>query len=130
MSLWLVLHLHRCIRLVSTRQAHELASLRRVSLLPEKKRLGLLYPFSSLEAHLSRQVDKSRFQLFQPDLEALESAERLFTPSPKHQIVYSSSAVRIDHMPELTQPEVKAEIRLFCCLKENCTQKHVSKIYL
>ncbi|XP_053482634.1 GTP-binding protein 8 isoform X2 [Ictalurus furcatus] len=106
MSLWLVLHLHRCIRLVSTRQAHELASLRRVSLLPEKKRLGLLYPFSILEAHLSRQVDKTRFQLFQPDLEALESAERLFTPSPKHQIVYSSSAVRIDHMPELTQPEV------------------------
>ncbi|XP_060785362.1 LOW QUALITY PROTEIN: GTP-binding protein 8 [Neoarius graeffei] len=106
MSLRALLHLHSCVRLVSRHQLHELASLRHVSLLPKKKRLGLLYPFSSLEAHLSRQVDKTKFQLFQPDLEALNCAERLFTPSPKHQIVNSSSAVRIDHMPELAQPEV------------------------
>ncbi|KAK3542878.1 hypothetical protein QTP70_006134 [Hemibagrus guttatus] len=95
-----------CVRLVSTRHAHELASLRQVSLLPERKRLGLLYPFSSLEEHLSRQVDKTPFHLFQPELGALECAERLFTPSPKHQILYSSSAVRTEHMPDLTQPEV------------------------
>ncbi|TSQ01561.1 GTP-binding protein 8 [Bagarius yarrelli] len=102
---WRIL-LHSCVRLTSTRQSHELASVRRVTLLPENKRLSLLYPFSSLEAHLSQQIDKTQFYLFQPDLEALEFAERFFTPSPKHQIVYSSSAVRLDHMPELTQPEV------------------------
>lgn len=111
MSLRTLLHLNSCVRLVSMHQLHEFASLRHVSLLPEKKRLGLLYPFSSLEAHLSRKVDKTQFQLFQPDLKALEYAERLFTPSPKHQIVYSSSAVRIDHMPELTQPEVRGKTR-------------------
>lgn len=123
------MHLHRCVRLVCTRQVHELASLRHVSLLPEKKRLGLMYPFSGLEAHLSRQVDKTRFQLFQPDLEALKLAERLFTPSPKHQIVYSSSAVRIDHMPELTQPEVRDKTRLFNLFKQNSTQKHIKLVY-
>ncbi|KAG7331579.1 hypothetical protein KOW79_005548 [Hemibagrus wyckioides] len=106
MSLRILLHVHSCVRLVSTRHAHELASLRQVSLLPENKRLGLLYPFSSLEAHLSRQIDKTPFHLFQPELGALQCAERLFTPSPKHQILYSSSAVHIDHMPDLTQPEV------------------------
>ncbi|KAM9487046.1 GTP-binding protein 8 isoform 1-T3 [Clarias gariepinus] len=106
MSLPNLLHVHKCTRLVHTHQVHALASLRRVSLLPEKKRLGLLDPFRSLESHLSPQVDKTRFKLFQPNLEAMEWAERLFTPSPKHQIVYSSSAVRIDHMPELSQPEV------------------------
>lgn len=110
MSLRILLHVHSCVRLVSTRHAHELASLRQVSLLPENKRLGLLYPFSSLEAHLSRQIDKTPFHLFQPELGALQCAERLFTPSPKHQILYSSSAVHIDHMPDLTQPEV----RYFC----------------
>lgn len=125
----LLLHLHRCVRLVPSRQVHELASLRRVSLLPEKRRLGLLYPFSSLEAHLSRQVDKTRFQLFQPDLEALEWAEKLFTPSPKHQIVYSSSAVRTDHMPELTQPEVRGNTRLFRCLKQNTSLIHMKYVY-
>ncbi|GAA6104818.1 GTP-binding protein 8 [Tachysurus ichikawai] len=106
MSLRILLHVRGGVRLVSTRQAHELASLRHVSMLPEEKRVGLLYPFSRLDSHLSRQVDKTRFYLFQPDLEDLERAERLFTPSHKHQIFYSSSAVRIDHVPEPTQPEV------------------------
>lgn len=107
MSLRILLHVRGGVRLVSTRQAHELASLRHVSMLPEEKRVGLLYPFSRLDSHLSRQVDKTRFYLFQPDLEDLERAERLFTPSHKHQIFYSSSAVRIDHVPEPTQPEVR-----------------------
>lgn len=119
MSLRALLPLHTCVRLVPSRQVHELASLRRVSVLPEKKRMRLLYPFSSLETYLSPQVDKTRFQLFQPNLEALEWAEKLFTPSTKHQIEYSSSAVRLDHMPELTQPEVRNKTRLFSCLKEN-----------
>lgn len=111
MSFRILLHMHSYVRLGSKRQAHELASLRRVALLPDNKRQGILYPFSSLEAHLSRQEDKTQFHLFQPDLEALVCAERLFTPSPKHQIVYSASAVRIDHMPKRTQPEVRGKTR-------------------
>ncbi|XP_072541385.1 GTP-binding protein 8 [Salminus brasiliensis] len=90
----------------SVRWSHQLASLRHVSLLSEKKRKGLLYPFSELEVHLSRHIDRTRFQLFQPSVEDLGHAEKLFTPSPKHHIDYSSSAVRTDHMPELAQPEV------------------------
>ncbi|KAL7866212.1 hypothetical protein SRHO_G00114590 [Serrasalmus rhombeus] len=91
---------------VSRRHAHQLASLSQAARLSEKKLKGLLYPFSDLEAHLSRQVDQRRFRLFQPNMEDLERAEKLFTPSPKHHILYSTSAVRAEHMPELAQPEV------------------------
>ncbi|XP_015464105.2 GTP-binding protein 8 [Astyanax mexicanus] len=91
---------------LSMRCSHQLATMRHASLLPEKKRQRLLFPFSELEAHLSRQIDRAKFELFQPTVEDLRQAEKLFTPSPKHHIMYSSSAVRTDHLPELTQPEV------------------------
>lgn len=91
---------------LSMRRSHQLATMRHASLLPEKRRQRLLFPFSELEAHLSRQIDRAKFQLFQPTVEHLGQAEKLFTPSPKHHIMYSSSAVRTDHLPELTQPEV------------------------
>lgn len=98
--------LHSLVGTGVVRQVHELASIRSVCLLPEKKRTVLLHPYSHLETHLSRQVDQAQFKLFQPDIEALRKAEKLFTPTPKHQIMYFSSAVRRDHIPELTQPEV------------------------
>ncbi|XP_062862698.1 GTP-binding protein 8 [Trichomycterus rosablanca] len=101
-----LLHLSSSVGFGIVRQVHELASLRRACLLPAKQRLQLLYPYSQLEVHLSRQVDKVRFKLFQPNVEDLGQAEKLFTPSSKHQIIYSTSAVRIDHVPELLQPEV------------------------
>ncbi|XP_063070617.1 GTP-binding protein 8 [Engraulis encrasicolus] len=86
--------------------AQRLASLQQVSTLPDKKRQGVLFPFSSLEGHLDRAIDRSDFQLFQPSEGDLRHAERLFTPSAKHQILYTSSAVRVDHAPDAQQPEV------------------------
>ncbi|KAI4885923.1 hypothetical protein NFI96_030893 [Prochilodus magdalenae] len=105
-STGMLLRFQTGIGAASIRQAHHLSSLRHAAQLSERKRKSLLYPFNDLEAHVSRQVDQQRFQLFQPNMEDLEHAERLFTPSPKHHIGYSTSAVRTDHMPELTQPEV------------------------
>ncbi|XP_076857567.1 GTP-binding protein 8 isoform X2 [Brachyhypopomus gauderio] len=100
------LHLQTNVGRISVRKLHHLASLSKASLLPENKRKGLLYPFSDLETHLSRQVDKETFHVFQPSVEDLVQAEKLFTPSANHQILFFSSAVRIDHLPKLTQPEV------------------------
>uniref|UniRef100_A0A8C1VQ98 GTP-binding protein 8 n=1 Tax=Cyprinus carpio TaxID=7962 RepID=A0A8C1VQ98_CYPCA len=77
-----------------------------VCVLPEKRRQALLYPFNSLEEHLSSQVRQEEFKTFNPSLEELRQAETLFTPSSKHSIDCSSSAVRLDHVPLLKHPEV------------------------
>ncbi|XP_036427859.1 GTP-binding protein 8 isoform X1 [Colossoma macropomum] len=111
MSARVLLRFHSAAGPASRRPVHQLASLSQAARLSEKKLRSLLYPFSDLEAHLSRQVDQRRFRLFQPNMEDLERAEKLFIPSPKHHILYSTSAVRADHMPELTQPEVRRQTR-------------------
>ncbi|KAL2080794.1 hypothetical protein ACEWY4_022647 [Coilia grayii] len=87
-------------------RAHRLASLQRVSLLPDKRQRGVLFPFSALEGHLDRSIDRGDFQLFQPSREDLQHAEKLFTSSDRHEILYTSSAVRMDHVPVIQQPEV------------------------
>lgn len=55
---------------------------------------------------MDRGVDRGDFHLFHPSEEYLRQAEELFTPSSKHAILYTSSAVRMDHVPEIQQPEV------------------------
>ncbi|XP_030199030.1 GTP-binding protein 8 [Gadus morhua] len=85
---------------------HKLASVQSASTLPKRKFQGLLYPFSVLDPYLDRSVDRTNFQLFQPCLEDIVKAEQLFHPSRSNQIDYLSSAVRMDHVPALTQPEV------------------------
>ncbi|KAM3862177.1 GTP-binding protein 8 [Diretmus argenteus] len=86
--------------------AHKLASIQKASLLPQKKLQGLIYPFSKLEAYLDRSVDRTQFQLFNPGLEDIVKAEKLFYPSPSHKIDYYTSAERMDHAPVLKPPEV------------------------
>jgi len=87
--------------------AHKLASLQTISRMSQTNKLqGLLYPFDQLEAYLDRSVDKSQFQLFRPGVEDMLEAEKLFRSSPSRKIDYLSSAVRMDHVPKLTQPEV------------------------
>ncbi|KAL0985533.1 hypothetical protein UPYG_G00158170 [Umbra pygmaea] len=86
--------------------AHNLASIQQASLLPQTKLQGLLFPFHQLEPHLSSSVDRGNFRLFQPSVEDIAKAEKLFTPSPSHNIDYHTSAVRMDHAPSLNQPEV------------------------
>lgn len=88
-------------------RGHRLASIKHVCLLPERRRQGLLYPFSGLVEHLSSQVNQTEFNIFHPSLEELRQAETLFTPSSKHVIDYSTSAVRMEHVPILKQPEVR-----------------------
>ncbi|KAG5282877.1 hypothetical protein AALO_G00035710 [Alosa alosa] len=108
MFLWqprLLLH-YRIQQQLTCRCVHSLASFQQVSRLPERKWRGVVFPFSSLEGHLDRSVDRGDFQLFHPSEEDLQRAERLFTPSAKHVILYTSSAVRMDHVPEIQQPEV------------------------
>uniref|UniRef100_A0A673IJD5 GTP-binding protein 8 n=2 Tax=Sinocyclocheilus rhinocerous TaxID=307959 RepID=A0A673IJD5_9TELE len=83
-------------------RVHQLASIKHVCVLPEKRRQA----FNSLEEHLSSQVSQEEFKIFYPSLEELRQAETLFTPSSKHSIDYSTSAVRFDHVPLLKQPEV------------------------
>ncbi|XP_031436433.1 GTP-binding protein 8 [Clupea harengus] len=92
--------------LLPRRSVHSPASFRQVSLLPDRKRRGVVFPFSALEGHLDRRVDWEDFQLFHPSEEDLRRAEELFTPSARHDILYTSSAVRMDHVPVTQQPEV------------------------
>lgn len=85
---------------------HKLASVQSAVTLPKRKFQGLLYPFSALDPYLDRSVDRTHFQLFQPCLEDIVKAEQLFHSSPSNPIDYLSSAVRMDHVPALKQPEV------------------------
>lgn len=117
------------IHVVSRLQkAHKYASLKKISDVPPAKVQSLLYPFSELHPYLdrywtlyyhviscqiliriwtvSRSFDATQFQLFHPSLEDMIKAEKLFYSSPSHKIDYHTSAVRMDHVPALNQPEV------------------------
>ncbi|CAL8240725.1 unnamed protein product [Merluccius merluccius] len=85
---------------------HKLASVQSASTMAKSKFQGLLYPFSVLDPYLDRSVDRTHFQLFQPCFEDIVKAEQLFQSSPSNHIDYLSSAVRMDHVPALKQPEV------------------------
>lgn len=63
-----------------------------------------------------RSVDRTPFQLFQPDLEGMAAAERLFRCSPSHRIEYVASAERMAHAPALKAPEVSAAALSLVCL--------------
>ncbi|XP_018598589.2 GTP-binding protein 8 isoform X2 [Scleropages formosus] len=91
---------------VPWRVTHKLASFQEASRLPEKKLQDLLFPLAALEGELVRGAGDINLQLFRPSAEDIARAEKLFTPSPKHKIDYFSSAVRMDHVPLISQPEV------------------------
>ncbi|XP_053561864.1 GTP-binding protein 8 isoform X2 [Bombina bombina] len=59
-----------------------------------------------LERFLSPSIDRTNFNLFDPSLEQIAKSEGLFRPFGKHVIDYFTSAVRMDHVPLITQPEV------------------------
>ncbi|KAM3909767.1 GTP-binding protein 8 isoform 1-T2 [Leptodactylus fuscus] len=88
------------------RTATSLASVQDVLKLQEKKRNSVVFPVSDLEKLLSPDIDKTNFRLFSPSIEEITEAESLFRPTAKHVIDYVTSAVRMDHTPELQQPEV------------------------
>ncbi|KAM4699091.1 GTP-binding protein 8 isoform 2-T3 [Discoglossus pictus] len=88
------------------RAAATFASFQEVAKLQEVKLTQLVFPIKEIERFLSPSVDKTNFRLFDPTLEQIRKAEELFRPSERHRIDYHTSAVRMDHAPSLTQPEV------------------------
>lgn len=94
------------LRSLPQQSIHSLASIQHASRLPERKLQSLLFPFSDLETHLARSVDRGQFQLFQPSVADITQAEKFFQSSASHEIDYYSSAVRMEHTPTLDQPEV------------------------
>ncbi|XP_053732629.1 GTP-binding protein 8-like [Synchiropus splendidus] len=97
---------HRSWASVMRRGVHRLASLHKVLALPAKKTQALLYPVSHLEGYLDSSMDTSDFRLFQPSVEDIMKAEKLFCSTPTHKIDYHTSAERMEHTPSLAQPEV------------------------
>ncbi|XP_072300114.1 GTP-binding protein 8 [Eucyclogobius newberryi] len=88
------------------KNVHKLASLQNVTSLPQKKAQSFLYPFSYMEPYLDRSVDRSDFRLFHPSVEDMLRAEKLFCSSLSHRIDYYTSVERMDHAPDIKQPEV------------------------
>ncbi|KAF7213742.1 GTP-binding protein 8 [Nothobranchius furzeri] len=103
-----MLRVQRCpwLLLFTRRSVHKLASLQKASSLPPRKMQSTLYPFSGLEPYLDRSVDRMQFKLFQPSLEDMMEAEKLFCSSAAHKIDFFVSAGRMEHIPALKPPEV------------------------
>ncbi|XP_044526031.1 GTP-binding protein 8 [Gracilinanus agilis] len=75
--------------------------------LPERQQKGLVFPLQELERCLVHGASaKLHVRTFDPSLEDIARAELAFCPSPKHRIDYVSSAVRLDHAPSSSSPEI------------------------
>ncbi|XP_042644318.1 GTP-binding protein 8 [Tyto alba] len=83
-----------------------LAALAQVLRLERSRRTDLVFPLRKLERCLAPGADTAPFRLFQPGLPALQRAEAFFRADRDHLIDYVSSAVRMDHAPPSTLPEV------------------------
>lgn len=88
------------------RNAASLASIQDVMKLQEKRWNSVVFPVRDLEKLLSPDIDRTDLRLFDPTIEDIAESERWFRPAGKHVIDYFTSAVRMDHTPELQQPEV------------------------
>uniref|UniRef100_A0A452J1K2 GTP-binding protein 8 n=2 Tax=Gopherus TaxID=38771 RepID=A0A452J1K2_9SAUR len=88
------------------RSSPQNASFAEVLQLEDKKLTGVVFPLQGLERYLAPGVNTASFRTFSPSLDDIHRAEALFKPSGRHVIDYFSSAVRMDHAPQLSQPEV------------------------
>lgn len=103
--------------------------------LPKDQVTKLVFPLQDLQRHLV-QDSKSCFHLniFDPKLEDISRAESFFTATATNHIDYVSSAVRLDHAPNLSRPEVRLanDIRSwrrgrgFCCQLLSCHQSFLA----
>ncbi|KAK2503092.1 hypothetical protein MC885_015572 [Smutsia gigantea] len=77
--------------------------------LPRRQLTKLVFPLQELQRQL---VADSRpnfhLKIFDPGLEDIGKAENIFTATAQNRIEYLSSAVRLDHAPDLPRPEVRA----------------------
>ncbi|XP_076974502.1 GTP-binding protein 8 isoform X2 [Tamandua tetradactyla] len=70
-------------------------------------RLGIVRSSEELERHFVPDTRPDlHLRIFDPSLEDIAKAENIFTPTAQHRIEYVSSAVRLDHAPNLPRPEV------------------------
>ncbi|XP_043394573.1 GTP-binding protein 8 isoform X2 [Chelonia mydas] len=93
-------------RSATWRSATKNASVSEVLQLGDKKLPGVVFPLQGLEKYLAPDVNTASFRTFSPSLADLHRAEGFFRPSGRHVIHYFSSAIRMDHAPQLSQPEV------------------------
>ncbi|XP_034514307.1 GTP-binding protein 8 isoform X4 [Ailuropoda melanoleuca] len=75
--------------------------------LPTRQMMKLAFPLQELQRQLT---PDSRLHLhvktFDPSLEDISKAESVFMTTGRNRIEYVSSAVRLDHAPDLSHPEV------------------------
>ncbi|XP_012507693.1 PREDICTED: GTP-binding protein 8 isoform X1 [Propithecus coquereli] len=75
--------------------------------LPKKQMTKLLYPLQELEQYLAPDSRSDlHLRIFDPSLETIARADTIFTATARNRIDYLSSAVRLDHAPDLPWPEV------------------------
>lgn len=99
--------------LAQSRTPVQYASFTEVQQLPEKQFTAITFPLQDLAKFFSPNVDKSSFYIFKPNQKDIQTAEFFFVPSHQHIIDYSTSAVRMDHAPEMSEPEVGSVKRRF-----------------
>ncbi|CAN2387778.1 GTP-binding protein 8 [Pristimantis euphronides] len=88
------------------RNTANLASIQDVMKLQEKKCQSVVFPIKGLEKLLSPDIDRTNFRLFDPTISEIAETEKYFRSAGKHVIDYVTSAIRMDHTPEMQQPEV------------------------
>ncbi|XP_072200852.1 GTP-binding protein 8 [Excalfactoria chinensis] len=88
------------------RSPSPLGALSQVLKLERSRRDGIMFPLQRLARNLAPGAEEAAFNLFQPGLAALQRAEVLFTSGRGHNIDYVSSAVRMEHAPPPSLPEV------------------------
>nr|XP_055118961.1 GTP-binding protein 8-like isoform X1 [Symphalangus syndactylus] len=75
--------------------------------LPKQQLRKLLYPLQEVERFLAPHGRQDlHLRTFDPSPEDLARADNVFTATERNRIDYVSSAVRIDHAPDLPRPEV------------------------
>uniref|UniRef100_G1QWM1 GTP-binding protein 8 n=1 Tax=Nomascus leucogenys TaxID=61853 RepID=G1QWM1_NOMLE len=74
--------------------------------LPKQQLRKLLYPLQEVERFLAPDGRQNlHLRIFDPSLEDIARADNVFTATERNRIDYVSSAVRIDHAPDLPRPE-------------------------
>ncbi|XP_055116142.1 GTP-binding protein 8 isoform X1 [Symphalangus syndactylus] len=75
--------------------------------LPKQQLRKLLYPLQEVERFLAPDGRQNlHLRIFDPSPEDIARADNVFTATERNRIDYVSSAVRIDHAPDLPRPEV------------------------
>ncbi|KAM7133114.1 GTP-binding protein 8 [Molossus nigricans] len=75
--------------------------------LPKRQLTKLVFPLQELERYLLPDSKPDlHLDTFDPSLDDIARAESFFTASARNRVEYLSSAVRLDHAPDLPRPEV------------------------